>query len=154
MVEESALVLKVESDIVWVQAIQQTACGSCQAQKGCGHSLLAKIGQKQIDIPVARNGIDVQPNERVIIGVPEQAILRSSMLMYGVPLLSMIVIALLGTSMGIPEGGIILMSFIALIVGFLWVNIKSKTLDFDQWNPQLVRKINSEQMHIPMCEVE
>jgi sigma-E factor negative regulatory protein RseC len=129
MVEESALVLRVESDIVWVQAIQKTACGSCQAQKGCGHSLLAKVGQKQIDIPVSRNGLDVQPNEQVIIGVPEQAILRSSMLMYGVPLLSMIFIALLGTYLGISEGGIIIMSFVALIVGFLWVNFKSKTLD-------------------------
>jgi sigma-E factor negative regulatory protein RseC len=154
MVEESALVLRVESDMVWVQAIQKTACGSCQAQKGCGHSLLAKVGQKQIDIPVARNGLDVQPNEQVIIGVPEQAILRSSMLMYGVPLLSMIFVALLGTSFGVNEGGIITMSFAALIFGFLWVNFKSKTLDFDQWNPQLVRKINSDKMHIPMCEVE
>jgi sigma-E factor negative regulatory protein RseC len=154
MVEESALVLRVESDMVWVQAIQKTACGSCQAQKGCGHSLLAKVGQKQIDIPVARNGLDVQPNEQVIIGVPEQAILRSSMLMYGVPLLSMIFVALLGTSFEVNEGGIITMSFAALIFGFLWVNFKSKTLDFDQWNPQLVRKINSDKMHIPMCEVE
>ena len=76
MVEETAKVLKVEGDIVWVQAIQQSACGSCQAQKGCGHSLLAKVGQKQIDLPVARNSLDVQVNDQVIIGVPEQAIFK------------------------------------------------------------------------------
>ena len=83
MVEETARVLKVESDVVWVQAIQQSACGSCQAQKGCGHSLLAKAGQREINIPVARNGLEVMENDQVTIGVPEQAILKSSLLMYG-----------------------------------------------------------------------
>jgi sigma-E factor negative regulatory protein RseC len=154
MVEESALVLKVERDIVWVQAIQKTACGSCQAQKGCGHSLLAKVGQKQIEIPVSRNGISVEVNDQVMIGVPEQAIIKSSLMMYGIPLISMILVALLGTGLGISEGGIIILSFIALITGFFWVNIRSKGLDFEQWNPRLIGKISAQQMHIPMCEVE
>jgi sigma-E factor negative regulatory protein RseC len=154
MVEESALVLKVDSDTVWVQAIQQTACGSCQAQKGCGHSLLAKVGQKQIEIPVSRNGLDVQVNDQVMIGVPEQAIIRSSLMMYGIPLISMILVALLGTGLGISEGGIIILSFVSLIAGFVWVNIRSKSLDFEQWNPRLIRKISAQQMHIPMCEIE
>jgi sigma-E factor negative regulatory protein RseC len=154
MVEESALVLKVDSDTVWVQAIQQTACGSCQAQKGCGHSLLAKVGQKQIEIPVSRNGLDVQVNDQVMIGVPEQAIIRSSLMMYGIPLISMILVALLGTGLGIREGGIIILSFVSLIAGFVWVNIRSKGLDFEQWNPRLIRKISAQQMHIPMCEIE
>jgi sigma-E factor negative regulatory protein RseC len=154
MVEESALVLKVDSDNVWVQAIQQTACGSCQAQKGCGHSLLAKVGQKQIEIPVSRNGLDVQVNDQVMIGVPEQAIIRSSLMMYGIPLISMILVALLGTGLGIREGGIIILSFVSLIAGFVWVNIRSKGLDFEQWNPRLIRKISAQQMHIPMCEIE
>ncbi len=97
MVEESASVLSVENDIVWVQAIQQSACGSCQAQKGCGHSLLAKVGQKEIKIPVARNGLDIKANDHVIIGVPEQAILKSSLIMYGIPLMLMIFVAMFAT---------------------------------------------------------
>lgn len=154
MVEETAKVLKVEGDTVWVQAIQQSACGSCQAQKGCGHSLLAKVGQKQIDLPVARNGLDVQESDQVIIGVPEQAILRSSLIMYGIPLFFMMVIALLSTAFDAPEGVTILLSFVALLLGFVWVNIRSKTLDFEHWNPRLIRKLNISQEHIPMCEVD
>lgn len=153
MVEESAHVVKVEGEVVWVQAIQQSACGSCQAQKGCGHSLLAKVGQKKIDLPVARNGIDVAENDQVIIGVPEQAILRSSLLMYGIPLGAMILIALFATLLGASEGLTILLSFISLILGFVGVSVFAKSLNFALWHPRLMRKVHGDQARIPMCEV-
>lgn len=154
MIEETAQVLKVEDDIVWVQAIQQTACGSCEAQKGCGHSLLAKVGQKQIHIPVSRNGLDVAEHDQVIIGVPEQAILKSSMIMYGIPLLLMILVGLICSTLGFSEGVSVIAVFVALLSGFVMVNIRSKNLDFDYWSPKLIRKARVEQIHIPMCEVE
>ncbi len=154
MVEESARVLKVDGDVVWVQAIAKSACGSCQAQKGCGHSLLAKVGQKQIDLPVARNGLDVQADDQVIIGVPEQAILRSSMLMYGLPLGVMIITAMLATLISLDEKVVVLLSFLALLAGFVWVNRKMKHLNFAAWHPRLVRKELAVESHIPMCEID
>ena len=154
MVEESARVLKVEGDVVWVQAIAKSACGSCQAQKGCGHSLLAKAGQKQIDLPVDRNGIHVQENDQVIIGVPEQAILRSSLLMYGTPLFAMIIVAMVASLLGVEEKLSVLLAFAALVSGFVWVNRHAKSLNFAQWHPRLVRKAQSVETHIPMCEIQ
>jgi sigma-E factor negative regulatory protein RseC len=154
MVEESARVLKVEGDVVWVQAIAKSACGSCQAQKGCGHSLLAKAGQKQIDLPVDRNGIHVQENDQVIIGVPEQAILRSSLLMYGTPLIAMIIVAMVASLFGIEEKLSVLLAFTALVLGFVWVNRHAKSLNFAQWHPRLMRKAQSVETHIPMCEIQ
>jgi sigma-E factor negative regulatory protein RseC len=153
MVEESARVLKVEGDVVWVQAIAKSACGSCQAQKGCGHSLLAKAGQKQIDLPVARNGLDVNTNDQVIIGVPEQAILRSSLLMYGVPLLAMMGVSMCASLLGVDEKLGVLLAFIALIFGFIWVSRRAKSLNFAQWHPKLMRKTQGVEAHIPMCEI-
>ena len=153
MVEESARVLKVDGDVVWVQAIAKSACGSCQAQKGCGHSLLAKAGQKQIDLPVARNGVDVYENDQVIIGVPEQAILRSSLLMYGVPLMAMMVVAMGASLLGVEEKLGVLLAFIALISGFVWVNRRAKGANYAQWHPRLMRKAQAAETHIPMCEV-
>jgi len=154
MVEESATVTKIDSDIVWVQAIAKSACGSCQAQKGCGHSLLAKVGQKQIDLPVERNGMDVSVNDQVIIGVPEQAILRSSMLMYGLPLLLMMVVAMFASLVGVEEKLSVLFAFIALILGFVLVNKHLKSLNFKHWHPKLIRKQAVTEVHIPMCEID
>jgi len=153
MVEENAKVLKVEGDVVWVQAIQQSACGSCQAQKGCGHSLLAKTGQRQIDLPVARNGLEVSVNDQVVIGVPEQAILKSSMLMYGVPLGAMLVVATIMSLLGLTELMVILGSFISLLVGFFWVARHAKTLSIEAWHPKLISKAQASQSEIPMCEI-
>lgn len=154
MVEESARVTKVQDNTVWVQAIAKSACGSCQAQKGCGHSLLAKVGQKQIDLPVDRNGLDIALNDQVIIGVPEQAILRSSMLMYGAPLFAMMITALAASFAGFEEKLAVLLSFFALLLGFIWVNKRSKDLNVSHWHPKLLRKQESSQTHIPMCEIE
>ena len=152
MVEESAQVIKVDGDIVWVVAIQKSACGSCQAQKGCGHSLLAKVGQKQIELPVARNGLDVSVDDSVIIGVPEQAILRSSLLMYGLPLGAMIFVALLCKLMELSEGLSVLLAFLSLLLGFVAVNLQSKKLNIEKWSPRLISKVGVEQSLIPMCE--
>lgn len=154
MVEESARVLKVEGDVVWVQAIAKSACGSCQAQKGCGHSLLAKAGQKQIDLPVARNGLEVGIDDHVIIGVPEQAILRSSMMMYGIPLMAMMAVAMLASLFSVEEKLAVLFAFVALVLGFMWVSRKTKSMDFTKWHPRLVRKAISVEAHIPMCEIK
>lgn len=152
MVEETAQVVKIEGDTVWVVAIQKRACGSCQAQKGCGHSLLAKAGHKQVELPVARNSLAVVAGDSVVIGVPEQAILRASLLMYGLPLGAMIIVALLSQWLALAEGVAVLLSFMALLLGFVAVNLQSKKLNIETLSPRLMRKVAGEQSLIPMCE--
>ena len=153
MVEESVQVIKVEGQTIWVRAIAKSACGSCQAQKGCGHSLLAKVGQKQIDIPVDRNDVQVELNDHVIIGVPEQAILYSSLLMYGAPLATMIITALTCSYLNIADGPSAALSLLAMLLGFIWVGHKSKKLNISAWQPKVVRKVSAVQSHIPMCDI-
>ncbi len=152
MVEETAQVIKIEGDTVWVVAIQKSACGSCQAQKGCGHSLLAKVGQKEIKLPVSRNGLDVAVDDTVVIGVPEQAILRTSLLMYGLPLGAMIVVASFAKWLALSEGVSVIFAFLALLMGFVLVNLQSEKLNIEKWQPSLMRKVGVEQSLIPMCE--
>jgi sigma-E factor negative regulatory protein RseC len=152
MIEESAQVTKVTGDTVWVMAIQKSACGSCEAQKGCGHSLLAKVGQKQIELPVDRNGLDVSVDDMVVIGVPEQAILKTSLLMYGLPLGFMIFVALIAKWLSLSEGLSVVLAFVSLLCGFVVVNLQTRNFNFEKYQPQLMRKVAVEQSLIPMCE--
>jgi sigma-E factor negative regulatory protein RseC len=152
MIEESAQVTKVTGDTVWVMAIQKSACGSCEAQKGCGHSLLAKVGQKQIELPVDRNGLDVSVDDMVVIGVPEQAILKTSLLMYGLPLGFMIFVALMAKWLSLSEGLSVVLAFVSLLCGFVVVNLQTRNLNFEKYQPQLMRKVAVEQSLLPMCE--
>ncbi|EAT12130.1 SoxR reducing system RseC family protein [Bermanella marisrubri] len=154
MIEETAKVIRVDDNWVWVRAIAQSACGSCQAQKGCGHSLLAKVGQRQIDIQLPRQDYELSVNDDVIIGVPEQAVLRSSLLMYGVPLLLMLVVAGLASVMSLAEGAVILLAFLALISGFFYVSRWSNTARIEEWHPRIIRKALNQETLIPICEIK
>lgn len=153
MIEESARVTKVDNDNVWIQAIAQSACGSCQAQKGCGHSLLAKVGQKQIDLVLPRDGLHLAIDDYVIIGVPEQAVLRSSLIMYGLPLLVMMVAVMFSHLSGFSEPATILLAFVGLVGGFVWVNKFSQRSGLEHWQPKILRKALKQESHIPICEV-
>jgi len=155
MIEESARVLRVDtdSDTVWVEAIRQSACSSCSALKGCGHSLLAKSSQQRLEVPVKRNGIDVKVDDRVLIGVPEQAVLRSSLLIYGAPLLLMIFLALMAHFIFGSEGFTAFMALLGLLGGFTYVSWRSRHLDIASWQPKIVRILKSEQSAIPVCNL-
>jgi len=63
-------------------------------------------------------------------------------------------VALVCTVLGMEERVSVLCSFIGLILGFVWVNKRSKSLNFSQWHPKLIRKQIAEQAHIPMCEID
>lgn len=154
MIEESVRVVKVDADKVWVQAIQVSACGSCQAQKGCGHSLLAKAGQKEITITVARNEVPVRVDDVVIIGVPDQVVLRSSLFMYGTPLMAMITVSLILTFLQFSENATIVGAFLALVLGFVWVANQAKGFDISKWHPILLRQSVQGVQLIPACELE
>lgn len=154
MIEETAKVTGVDEKWVWVRAIAQSACGSCQAQKGCGHSLLAKAGQRQIDIKLPRQDHELSVNDDVIIGVPEQAVLRSSLLMYGVPLLMMLVVAGIANAMALAEGVVVLLAFVALLSGFFYVSRWTNTASIEEWHPRIIRKALNQETLIPICEIK
>lgn len=152
MVEESARVVRLEGEVVWVEAIRQSACGQCSAQKGCGHSLLAKLGQKRIEVSVQRNGYDLSVNDDVIIGVPDNLVLHSSLLLYGLPLLFMMLVAAMADQAGMGEGPMALVALTAMLGGFWLVSRYSRRYQAGSLQPLVLRKLSGPQT-IPMCEV-
>ncbi len=87
-----------ESDGLWVETIRRSTCGTCSAQKGCGHGLLNKISEGKRgyirvlpgEHPVGHYNID----DQVLISIPEEVILRGSFIAYVLPLLGMLTGAL------------------------------------------------------------
>ena len=43
MIRETGTVVAIEDNGVWVETIQQSACQTCVAEKGCGQRLIAKV---------------------------------------------------------------------------------------------------------------
>lgn len=109
MLLESGSVVAVEAEAVWVETLRQSTCGSCSAQKGCGHGLLNRIGSGRRHYIRVLPGAGLAPGEcrvgdTVDIALPESVILRGSMLVYVVPMLAMLTGALAGSVLW-PGGG-------------------------------------------------
>jgi sigma-E factor negative regulatory protein RseC len=120
-----------------VQALRRGACGGCGARDACGTSLLDRfLGRRAMRLSVI-NGINARVGEQVIIGVPEEALLRAAAAAYLAPLVGLIVGAigaheLAGVS-GLmpPEGASLLGALIGFLLVFRWLQGYSARLAAD-----------------------
>jgi len=99
LLTETARIVKVEQDAIWVMATEKTACGGCAEQKGCGTGALAQWMARKSLLRVA---IKDKPadlfhcEDEVVIGVPEEVVISGTLLLYVLPLLAMIIGAGIG----------------------------------------------------------
>lgn len=128
MIEETAQVVATGPDGVWVETRRQSACGQCAANKGCGTAVLGKVlGQKRSWMRVANPGnTPVRVGDEVVIGIDESALVRGSLAIYLVPLLSFFIFGVLGETltrqlaMAGGEALSMLFAVAGLFLGFLW----------------------------------
>ncbi len=120
MLTETGRVVAVEPDGVWVETIRQSTCGSCAARQGCGHSLMERISDgRRSFIRVLPGRVDVAEcavDDQVRISIPEEVILRGSMVVYLVPLACMLAGAAL--TAGLAAGSQDLMAALGAAAGF------------------------------------
>jgi sigma-E factor negative regulatory protein RseC len=108
MLIETGRVVAVENDGVWVETIRRSTCGSCAAQKGCGHGIVNRIHDGRRSLVRALPGkiapAECAVDDEVQISIPEEVILKGSLVVYILPLLAMMAGAALGGYL-FPEGG-------------------------------------------------
>lgn len=94
MLTETGRVVGIENDGIWVETIRRSTCGTCSAQKGCGHGLLNRISEGRRGyvraLPGHQSVDDYKINDQVVISIPEEVILRGSFIAYILPILSML----------------------------------------------------------------
>ena len=119
MIEERAQVVAVEGDNAWLQTQRQSSCGSCEVKSGCGTSVLAGVvGQKISRLKVA-NTLHAKVGDEVMLGMTEHALVTGSLLIYGVPLLMLLLGALAGELVADQLGmDAELMPMMGAVVGF------------------------------------
>jgi sigma-E factor negative regulatory protein RseC len=98
MLTETGRVVAMEADGLWVETIRRSTCGTCSAQKACGHGLLNKMSDgKRGYVRVLPGDQDIgnyKVNDEVRISIPEEIILRGSFIAYILPLAGMLAGAL------------------------------------------------------------
>jgi len=134
MLLETGRIVAVEPQGLWVETLQRSACGSCQAQKGCGHSLLAKAGARADYLWVlleARDATHYCLGQEVQIGVPEELITRGSLLVYWVPLMGLLAATLFAHQQHWGEGVMALAALLGLLLGGVIVRWHAYQTRFD-----------------------
>jgi sigma-E factor negative regulatory protein RseC len=134
MIEESAVIVSI--DIVTLGASsgdakpnttatleieRKAACGICGQTRGCGNSIWGKLFAHQSTAFKAQNHINAKVGDSVIVGINEQALLKSAMLLYIVPLVTLFIGAILAKQINASELIAMLGAVAGLAIGLLWV---------------------------------
>lgn len=143
MIEESGRVVAVDGNQVWIETVRKSSCSGCSARSGCGQGLLSKIKGETRNHICMHTELKLQVGDEVILGLPEQAFIRSSFLAYGLPMLALIS-AVLATDMvfGLSEPWVILAALLGLATGFGLVKLISTLANHrSDFQPVIVRTI-------------
>ena len=86
MIEEEAIVISKDRGFAEVDIIRTKPCGLCGKTQGCGNSIWGKVfsfKKRKIQI---QNNINAKVGEKVKLVIEENYLLKTSLLLYGVPL--------------------------------------------------------------------
>lgn len=128
MITETGRVVAVENDCLWVETIRRSACDTCSAEKGCGQKLIAKMDGESSFLRVLLEGrpsSDYAIEDEVIIGIPNDIIASSSMIVYLTPLFFLIAGVVLAEQFGTSELSSILLGIASFAVGAAVVRLYS-----------------------------
>ena len=127
MIEERAVILSLDSETslsdstATLEIERKIACGLCGQTRGCGNSIWGKLFAHQSTAFKAQNRINAKVGDSVIVGINESALLKSALLLYILPLASMLIGAILATQLHDTNGYAMLGALIGLVLGFVWV---------------------------------
>jgi sigma-E factor negative regulatory protein RseC len=89
MIEEQAVVVKIENHQVWVESGQASGCGGCQQKASCTTNALGNVLKKR-SVPVDSD-MQLKIGDKVIVAIDENLLLRASLLLYLLPLIALFI---------------------------------------------------------------
>ena len=144
MLEQEVTVVAVEGELAWVEGERKSACGKCGMRGGCGTGILQSVfSPPPVRFPV-RNSHAAEPGDQVIIGVPESAFLKGSLLAYLMPILALILGAYLGEVLFAGEGQVaaIVGGVGGLFAALYWLRRRFRNpIYHSRYQPRMLRRL-------------
>jgi sigma-E factor negative regulatory protein RseC len=157
MIEEQALILSVESQsnpqvsIATLEIERKTACGLCGKTRGCGNAMWGKLFAHQSSAFKAQNAINATVGQSVIVGINEQALLKSALLLYLLPLATMLIATFIAMQIHSSDLSAIVGAIAGLLLGFIWVKgYTTSNQYFLLQQPVILRLVDAENV-IKFC---
>lgn len=128
MIEERAVILSLvpnplsaDTSIATLEIERKTACGLCGQTRGCGNSIWGKLFAHRSTAFKASNTIGAAVGQSVIVGIQERALLWSALLLYILPLVTMLIASMLMMQWQDSNGMTMLAALAGLVLGLVWV---------------------------------
>ncbi len=118
MITEQAIVTRRDGNRVELELERGSACGHCELNQGCGTGAIGRLLGRRGKPLVIETERDLNPGDRLQLGLPEAALVRASLVTYGLPLLLMLATGLVAAASGLAEGWIALASIAGFAIGF------------------------------------
>lgn len=90
MIEETAVVVAVDGNTVWLETQIKTTCGTCKAEPSCPTTTVAKAFSSKSELIELTVPCKLAVGQYVKIGIQEGALLKASALVYIAPLVAVI----------------------------------------------------------------
>lgn len=145
MIEQAAYVHKLDQSTVWLDTIRLSTCNSCTMKSGCGQRLMNQATdckRSRIALPLADN-VSLQVGDEVVLGIPQQAFIKASLLTFAMPLVVLVLFAVAAQLSQFSEPMIVVSALLGLASGLLlvrWYSSRKSVLNASQWHPVILRK--------------
>lgn len=96
MIEENGVIVSLDGQYARIAASEEGGCHSCASSGVCGTSVLAPFFGKKQRLLLAENTINAQPGDEVVIGLNKMAVVTSSLAVYLLPLIALVIGAVIG----------------------------------------------------------
>ena len=154
MIEKTAIVISTNQGSAWVKADDVDSCSSCSSSGACSNINILSRSDDLSDKMQVANPFHAKPGDHVIVGLPSDGLLKSSLLAYLLPLFSLIVFSLLGSEVFLYLGsnaelGATLMGVAGLFVGLRFSNTLAQCSDLkEKLQPVIIRKHSHSEEHV------
>jgi sigma-E factor negative regulatory protein RseC len=130
MIEQYAIILATDSQaelnlasppMASIEVVRKSACGLCGQTSGCGNAFWGKLFAHKASSFKAQNHINAKVGQSVIVGIDEAAVMKSALILYLVPLATMLLGAILAAQMIDTDLTAMLGAGVGLVLGYFWV---------------------------------
>ena len=149
MIEQVAHVQAIDQTSVWLDTLRLSTCNSCSMKSGCGQRLMNQATdckRSRIELPIPQY-MALNVGDEVVLGIPQKAFIKASVLTFAMPLVWMLACALLAQWLTLSEPATVVAALLGLGLGLLflrWYSQSEAVLASNQWQPVILRQQPSE----------
>ena len=151
MIEQVAHVQAIDQTSVWLDTLRLSTCNSCSMKGGCGQRLMnqaTNCKRSRIELPVPRDML-LSVGDEVVLGIPQKAFIKASLLTFAMPLILMLVFAAVAQWWTVSEPVAVVAALCGLGSGLMllrWYSQSEAVLNSNQWQPVILRQQGAPQV--------